>query len=58
MYVATLYTNVLGRDYDQSGYNYWLGNLNNGLETRDDLLLGVAESAENKTLFSEMTGFF
>ena len=56
-YVETLYTNVLGRDYDQEGYNYWLGNLNNGVETRYELLLGFAESAENKTLFSEMTGF-
>ena len=45
------------RDYDQSGYNYWLGNLNNGAETRYELLLGFAESAENKTLFTEMTGF-
>ena len=56
-YVETLYVNVLGRDYDQSGYNYWLGNLNNGLETRHELLLGFAESGENKVLFSEMTGF-
>ncbi|AIQ96577.1 DUF4214 domain-containing protein [Prochlorococcus sp. MIT 0801] len=56
-YVETLYTNVLGRDYDQEGYNYWLGNLNNGTETRHELLLGFAESAENKTLFTEMTGF-
>ena len=30
-YVNTLYINVLGRDYDQAGYNYWLGNLNNGV---------------------------
>ena len=49
---------VLGRDYDQAGYNYWLGNLNNGLETRYELLLGFSESLENKTLFSEMTGFY
>ena len=56
-YVETLYVNVLGRDYDQDGYNYWLGNLNNGTETRYELLLGFAESAENKTLFTEMTGF-
>ena len=27
-YVNTLYINVLGRDYDSSGYAYWLGNLN------------------------------
>ena len=57
MYIETLYINVLGRDYDQSGYNYWLGNLNNGLETRYELLLGFAESTENQALFSEMTGF-
>ena len=56
-YVETLYVNVLGRDYDQSGYNYWLGNLNNGLEKRHELLLGFAEAGENKVLFSEMTGF-
>ena len=55
-YVETLYINVLGRDYDQAGYNYWLGNLNNGIETRYELLLGFSESVENKTLFSEMTG--
>ena len=57
-YVETLYINVLGRDYDQAGYNYWLGNLNNGVETRYELLLGFSESAENKGIFSEMTGFY
>ncbi len=56
-YVETLYTNMLGRDYDQEGYNYWLGNLNNGTETRYELLLGFAESAESKTLFTAITGF-
>ena len=54
-YVETLYINVLGRDYDQTGYNYWLGNLNNGVETKYELLLGFSESVENKGLFSEMT---
>ena len=52
-YVETLYVNVLGRDYDQDVYNYWLGNLNAGIETRYELLLGFAESAENKTLFTD-----
>ena len=56
-YVETLYTNVLGRNSDIAGYNYWVGNLNNGIETRYEALLGFAESTENKTLFSEMTGF-
>ena len=55
-YVETLYVNVLGRDYDQSGYSYWLGQLNSGNETRHELLLGFAESAENQTLFTEITG--
>tara|TARA_Y100001968_G_scaffold36907_1_gene28321 strand:+ start:3828 stop:7028 length:3201 start_codon:yes stop_codon:yes gene_type:complete len=55
-YVQNLYTNVLGRDYDQNGYDYWLGNLNNGIETRYELLLGFAESVENQTLFTEITG--
>ena len=57
-YVETLYVNILGRDYDQAGYNYWLGNLNNGVETRYELLLGFSESLENKVLFSEMTGLY
>ena len=57
-YVNTLYVNVLGRDYDQTGYTYWLGNLNNGVETRYELLLGFAESLENKALFSEITGLY
>mgnify|MGYP001272357298 CR=1 FL=1 len=57
-YVEVLYQNVLGRDYDQSGYDYWLGNLNNGIETRHELLLGFSESAENKWIFSDMTGFW
>ncbi len=57
-YVETLYVNVLGRDYDQDGYNYWLGNLNNGVETRYELLLGFSESLENKELFSDMTGLY
>ncbi len=57
-YVETLYVNVLGRDYDQVGYNYWLSNLNTGVETRYELLLGFSESVENKALFSEITGLY
>ena len=56
-YVETLYVNVLGRGYDQDGYNYWLGSLNAGTESRNELLLGFSESAENKLLFTDMTGF-
>ena len=56
-YVNNLYQNVLGRLPDSSGLNYWLGQLNSGAETRYEVLLGFSESAENKALFSEMTGF-
>ncbi|WP_413678920.1 DUF4214 domain-containing protein [Prochlorococcus sp. MIT 0916] len=56
-YVNNLYKNVLGRDADAEGLNYWVGNLSSGIETRYEALLGFAESAENKALFSEMTGF-
>ena len=56
-YVNNLYKNVLGRDADTSGLNYWLGQLNTGAETRYEVLLGFSESAENKTLFTDITGF-
>ena len=56
-YVNNLYQNVLGRDADTGGLNYWLGQLNSGAETRYEVLLGFAESTENKALFTDMTGF-
>ena len=57
-YVNNLYNNILGRDADADGYNYWVGQLNNGIEKRSELLLGFAESTENQTLFSEVTGLY
>ena len=57
-YVNNLYKNVLGRDADVGGLNYWLAQLNSGAETRYEVLLGFSESVENKTLFSEMTGLY
>ena len=58
VYVKNLYLNVLNRELDQGGYDYWVGNLNNGVEERHEVLLGFAESVENKGLFSEMTRIF
>ena len=52
IYVNTLYKNVLGRDADFGGLNYWLGQLNSGAETRYEVLLDFAESAENKATFT------
>ena len=57
IYVNTLYKNVLGRAADNEGLNYWTSQLSSGRETRAEALLGFAESAENKALFTEMTGF-
>ena len=56
-YVKNLYLNVLDRELDQGGYDYWVGNLNNGIEQRHEVLLGFSESTENKALFTDMTGF-
>ena len=55
-FVNTLYQNVLGRDADSGGLDYWLKALGSGNETRYEALLGFAESPENKALFTEMTG--
>ena len=57
-YVNNLYKNILGRDADQGGYDYWVEQLDSGQENRGELLLGFAESVENKALFSEVTGLF
>ena len=57
-YVNNLYKNILGRDADEEGYDYWVEQLDSGQENRGELLLGFAESVENKALFSEVTGLF
>ena len=57
-YVNNLYKNVLGRDADNDGFNYWLGNLNAGIDKRYEALLGFAESEENQIFFTEITGLY
>ena len=54
-YINNLYQNVLGREADSSGFSYWLGQIENGLENRSDLLMGFSESDENKLLFMSQT---
>ena len=58
IYVDNLYQHILGRSPDSEGFQYWFNQLDSGSETRADLLLGFAESNENKALFSELTGIF
>lgn len=55
-YLSSLYNNVLNREPDSAGYNYWIKQLKGGYESRSDVLIGFAESQENKAIFSEETG--
>tara|TARA_B100000579_G_scaffold390226_1_gene364561 strand:+ start:350 stop:496 length:147 start_codon:yes stop_codon:yes gene_type:complete len=47
----------LGREADPAETVYWTTQLLNETETRYEGLLEFSESAENKALFTEMTGF-
>ena len=55
-FVEKLYINVLGRTYDQEGYNYWTGNLNNNVEERWSVLWNISQSNENITHFKDISG--
>ena len=48
-YVKQLYHDVLLRDADHSGADYWLGQLNNGVLDREQLLVEFATSVESLT---------
>lgn len=45
-FVELVYTNVMGRNYDVDGYNYWLSVLNDGQINRGELMVYFSESAE------------
>jgi hypothetical protein len=49
-FVEEIYENVLQRAPDDSGYDYWLGRLDEPGTTRADVLIGFSESPENKQL--------
>ena len=46
-FVDLMYANVLHRAPDQSGYDYWLGQMQGGT-TRETVLIGFSESPENQ----------
>jgi len=49
-FLTKLYTNVLGRQPEASGYNWWLNELNtNPAKTKAKVLADFAESPENQT---------
>lgn len=47
-YVDLLYTHTLGRQSDQSGYDYWVNKLDTHQTNRGDLLAFFSESDENQ----------
>ena len=57
-YINNLYQNILSRGADLEGLSYWLGQLENGVENRTELLMGFSESQENKDIFSIETNIF
>jgi|GEM_PF-514677 len=46
--VTKFYQNVLGRQPEADGYNYWLGLLDAGLALPNDVLAAFSESTENQ----------
>lgn len=46
-FIDLLYLNVFHRNADEGGYNYWLGEMAQGM-TRDQVLVHFSESGENK----------
>jgi hypothetical protein len=49
-FLTKVYTNVLGRTPDDSGYNWWLNEIKtNPDKTRAKVLADFSESPENKT---------
>jgi hypothetical protein len=45
-FVKVLYRTFLGREYDEAGLNDWVGQLDRGEKTRDQVMEGFAYSAE------------
>ena len=54
IFTTALYMNVLGRTPDSGGLSFWTSQLNDGLQSRTDVLIGFANSAENVALFETL----
>jgi len=51
-YVKRLYRTFMGREYDQGGYDYWIGQLASG-KTREEVFQGFAGSGEWASICAE-----
>ena len=49
-FVVLVYKNVLGRQPDQGGLDFWTGQLDSGAMTRGQVMLAFSESSEYKAL--------
>jgi len=47
-FVNLMYNNVLDRDADEGGYDFWLGHMDSGAVSREQLLIDFSESNENQ----------
>jgi len=54
-YLDTLYQNVLGREGEESGFNWWLNALNEG-ESYNKVLMGFSDSIENQVQVAPLIG--
>lgn len=57
-FLDIIYQNVLGRDYDQEGFDYWLGQINAGLD-RSGVVRWIAAGAEfiNENPFPDQAAY-
>ena len=55
-FVGALYQNVLGRAAESSGFDFWVGLLDSGRVSREQVLASFSESPENKVNLIEVIG--
>ena len=55
-FVSEIYTNSLRRSPDIKGLNYWVEQIDQGIDTRTDVIICFSESSESKELFQSDTG--
>lgn len=55
LFLTKLYNNVLDRNPDQGGLDYWIGQLNSGM-SRESALINFSESNENVSNVAALIG--
>lgn len=55
-FVTNLYGNVLHRAPDQYGFDYWVGSISNGVNSKEDVLVAFSESPENQVNLIDIIG--